>query len=100
MSGASESLSGLVARLELTDDEALEIFGLHALEAIAGAVDHRPEIAILDNLTAEAAAAFGQDALARWLRAGPPGARPLDLLRAGRFGDFEDALAQRVALIG
>jgi hypothetical protein len=100
MSGASESLSALVARLGLTDDEALAIFGLHALEAIAGDVDHRPEIAILDNLTAEAAEAFGDEALARWVRAGPPDARPVDLLLAGRFGDFEDALAQRVALIG
>lgn len=98
MSGAS--LSALVARLELTDEEALAIFGLHALEAIAGDVDHRPEIAILDNLTTEAAEAFGQEALARWLHAGPPGARPLDLLLGGRFGDFEDALVQRVALIG
>ena len=100
MSGAPESLSVVAARLELTDDEALAAFGLHALEAIAGDVAHRPEIAILDSLTAEAAEAFGQDALARWLRAGPPGARPLDLLLAGRFVDFEDALARRVALIG
>ena len=100
MSSAPESLSALVARLGLSDDEALAIFGLHALEAIAGDVDHRPEIAILDNLTAEAAELFGQDALARWLRAGPPAARPVDLLLAGRFGDFEDALAQRIALIG
>jgi hypothetical protein len=100
MSGAPESLSALVAWLALTVEEALAIFGLHALEAIAGDVEHRPEIAILDSLTAEAAEAFGEDALARWLRAGPPGARPLDLLLAGRFGDFEDTLAQRIALIG
>jgi hypothetical protein len=100
MTSAPESLSALVARLALSDEEALEIFGLHALEAIAGDVGHRPEIAILDELTVEAAETFGQDALARWLRAGPPEGRPLDLLLAGRFGGFEDALAQRIALIG
>ena len=90
-------LSDLVKRLALSDEEALAIFALAPLEAIAGDVDHRPEIAILDALTAEAAESLGEGALARWVRAGQPGSRPLDLLEAGDFSAFEDALARRVA---
>jgi hypothetical protein len=90
-------LNDLVDRLALSDDEALAIFALAPLEAIAGDVAHRPEIAILDALTAEAAATLGDEGLARWVRAGEAGGRPLDLLAAGEFGAFEDALARRVA---
>ncbi len=92
-----QPLSGLVARLGLSDDEALAIFELDALGAIAGEVAHRPEVAILDVLTAEAAEQLGDGVLARWARAGSPPARPLDRLLAGDFGAFEDALAARVA---
>ena len=92
------SLGAVVERLALSDDEALAIFELDALAAIAGEVSHRPEVEILDALTAEAAARLGQPVLARWLRAGTPPARPLDLLLGGRFAAFEEALAQRVAL--
>ena len=84
-------------RLALTDEETLAIFELDALAAIAGEVEHRPEVEILDALTAEAAEALGEGALPRWLRAGAPGSRPLDLLLAGDFAAFEDALARRVA---
>ena len=48
MSGA---LDGLVARLALSDEEVLAIFDLDALGAIAGEVEHRPELEILDALT-------------------------------------------------
>jgi hypothetical protein len=89
--------SGLVERLGLSDEETLAIFELDALSAIAGEVAHRPEVEILDALTAEAAELLGASVLARWLRAGPPADRPLDLLLAGDFGAFEDALARRVA---
>ena len=90
-------LSGLVDRLALSDEEALAIFELDALEAISGDTAHRPEIAILDAITIEADERLGPGALPRWLRAGVAGARPLDLLIDHRFGAFEDALAQRVA---
>ena len=93
-------LSGLAGRLELSDEETLAIFELDALGAISGEVDHRPEIAILDALTAEAAELLGAGALARWLRAGSPPARPLDLLLRGDFHAFEDALAARLAEAG
>jgi len=96
----SEPLSGLVARLGLSDDEALAIFELDALGAIAGDIAHRPEIVILDVLTADADERLGAGGLARWLRAGRPPARPIDLLLAARFGAFEDALARRVEEAG
>ncbi len=93
----SAPLSGVVERLALSDEETLAIFELDALAAIAGDVGHRPEVEILDALTAEAAERLGGGGLPRWLRAGPPGARPLDLLLSGDFGAFEDALAARLA---
>ena len=92
-----QPLSDLTRRLELSDDETLAIFSLAALEAIAGDVAHRPEITILDTITAEAEETLGEGALPRWLRAGRPGQRPLDMLIAGDFAAFEDALARRVA---
>jgi hypothetical protein len=87
----------LVERLALSDEETLAIFELDALGAIAGEVGHRPEVEILEALTTEAAERLGGEVLARWVRAGPPAARPLDLLLAGDFGAFEDALGRRVA---
>jgi len=96
----SAPLSGLVARLALTDEEALAIFGLDALAAIAGEFGHRPEIDILDVLTAEAAELLTEGVLARWVRSGRPPARPIDMLAAGDFGVFEDALARRVDEVG
>lgn len=90
------ALSVLAGRLELSDEETLAIFQINALDAIAGEVAHRPELEILDTLTAEAEERLGPGALARWLRAGRPPERPLDLLLAGEFGAFEDALVRRV----
>ena len=90
------ALRQLAGRLELSDEETLAIFELDALGAIAGEVDHRPEVEILGVLTAEAEERLGPGALARWLRAGRAPARPLDLLLAGDFGGFEDALVRRV----
>ena len=91
-----DALSQLAGRLELSDEETLAIFELDALEAIAGEVEHRPELAILETITAEAQERLGPGALARWLRAGRAPERPLDLLLKGDFGAFEDALARRV----
>jgi hypothetical protein len=92
-----QPFSDLVERLALSDEEALEIFQLDALGAIAGEVAHRPEVEILDALTIEAVALLGDGVLGRWVRAGPPAGRPLDLLLAGDFGAFEDALGRRIA---
>jgi hypothetical protein len=89
-------LSTLASRLALSDEETLAIFELDALGAIAGEVEHRPELEILDALTIEAEERLGPGATARWLRAGRAPSRPLDLLLAGDFAAFEDALAGRV----
>ena len=89
-------LRQLAGRLELSDEETLAIFELDALGAIADEVGHRPEVEILGALTAEAEERLGPGALARWLRAGRAPGRPLDLLLAGEFGAFEDALCSRV----
>ena len=78
------------------EDDTVAGFELHALSAIAGDSGHRPEVEILDAIPEEAAELLGQPVLARWLRAGPPRGRPLDLLLAGDFAAFEDALAGRV----
>jgi hypothetical protein len=89
-------LSALAGRLALSDEEMLAIFELDALGAIAGEVEHRPEVEILDTLTLEAEEHLGAGATARWLRAGRAPSRPLDLLLAGDFAAFEDALARRL----
>jgi hypothetical protein len=83
-------------RLELSDEETLAVFDLDPLAAISGESAHRPEVEILDAITGEAAERLGQPVLARWLRAGPPARRPVDLLLAGDFAAFEDALARRI----
>jgi hypothetical protein len=82
----------LMARLGLADDEALTIFATDPLSLIANELDHRPETLILDALTAAAAERVGEPLLRRWLRAAGPAGRPIDLLTAGDFGGFEDAL--------
>jgi hypothetical protein len=96
----SQFLGQLVQRLELSDDEALTIFQLDPLSAISGEIDHRPEVSILDTMTREAAERLTQPVLAKWLRVGAAPSRPLDLLLDGRFTAFEDALSERVALLG
>ena len=67
-----QPLGDLVAVSALSDEEALAIFALDALEAIAGETGHRPEVSILDAMTAEAEETLGDGALSRWLRAGQP----------------------------
>jgi len=84
----------------LSDEETLAMFDLDALAAISGESRHRPEVEILDTITQEAAERLGQSVLARWLRVGRERGRPLDLLLAGDFAGFEDALAARVGLLG
>jgi hypothetical protein len=89
----SGALEELVARLGLSDDEALAIFRLEALEAISGEHLHRPEVEILDALTREADERVGALALGRWLRGTTSIPTPLELLERGEWGAFEQALA-------
>ena len=79
--------------LGLSDDELLQALDADPLETIAGELDHRPELPILLDLLAEAEERAGAPVLRRWVRAGGPDGRPLDLLLERDFGAFEDALA-------
>jgi hypothetical protein len=89
---SSSELAGLIGLLGLTDDETLAIFAVDPLSLISGELDHRPELPILAVLTRSAADAAGAGGLRRWLRASGPAGRPIDLLVAGDFAGFEDAL--------
>ena len=83
----------LMQRLGLSDEELCAVLDADPLTVIAGDLGHRPEVGILLALTAEAEERAGPAVLRRWVRAGPPGTRPLDRLLARDFGAFEDALA-------
>jgi len=89
---SSSELGRLIGLLGLTDDETLEIFAVDPLSLISGELDHRPELPILGVLTEAAAEHAGPAGLHRWMRATGPAGRPIDLLLAGDFAAFEDAL--------
>lgn len=81
-------------RLGLTDDELMAMLDADPISVIADQLDHRPEIGILLDLTAEAEERAGGEVLRRWVRAGGErGRRPIDLLLQRDFPAFEDALA-------
>jgi len=88
----SNPLAALTLRLGLSDDEALAIFRIDALTALGGEHRHRPEIEILDGLTAEAQELAGDGSVARWVRSNVDSPTPLELLQAGDWPGFEDAL--------
>jgi cytosine/adenosine deaminase-related metal-dependent hydrolase len=88
----SSRLAAIGARLCLSDAELLAIFGLDALSAIGGDYGHRPEVNVLDGMTADAAQRAGEGAIASWVRSSVERPTPLELLEQGRFADFEDAL--------
>jgi hypothetical protein len=83
----------LAERLGLTDDEVLEILDADPLSVIGGELEHKPQLALLLTLTHEPAEQVGLPTLQRWLRTAGPSGRPVELLTARRFGEFEDALA-------
>ena len=83
----------LMQRLGLSDDELCEVLAVDPLAVIAGELDHRPELAILLALTAEAAERVGPQTLRSWLRRKGPDGIPLEHLRARDFAAFEDDLA-------
>ena len=88
----------LMERLGLSDDELCEVLDTDPLAVITGELDHRPELAILLALTAEAAERVGPRTLRSWLRRNGPNGTPLAHLKARDFAAFEDdlqILAQR-----
>jgi len=84
--------AALQRRLGLTDDELLAVLDEDALTVITDELDHRPEVPLLLQLTAEPAERLGEERFKRWVRASGPKGRPLDHLLTRDFGAFEDAL--------
>jgi hypothetical protein len=90
-------------RLGLSDDELCRVLDVDPITVITGELDHRPELPILLDLTAEADARLAPGVLRRWVRTTGPSGRPLDHLLARDFPAFEDAigvLVERGFVIG
>ena len=83
----------LMQRLGLSDEELCAVLDVDPLSVITGELDHRPELAILLALTAEASERVGAQTLRSWLRRSGPNGIPLEHLRARDFAAFEDDLA-------
>ena len=79
--------------LGLSDEELLRVLDADPLEVITGELEHRPELPILLDLLAEAEERAGAPVLRRWVRATGKHGKPIDLLLARDFGNFEDALS-------
>jgi hypothetical protein len=82
-----------MARLGLSDEELCRTLAVDPLQVIAGELDHRAELPILLDLTAEAAERVGDGLLRRWVRRRGPRGVPLDHLLSRDFAAFEDDLA-------
>ena len=82
----------LMDLLGLSDDELCATLDADPLTLLSGQLDHRPQLAILLALLADAEERAGAPVLRRWVRAGGPAGRPVDLLTARDFPAFEDAL--------
>jgi len=80
-------------RLGLSDDELCAVLAVEPLAVIANELDHRPELAILLALTAEAADRVGAGVLRSWLRRRGPNGVPFEHLSSRDFAAFEDDLA-------
>ena len=78
--------------LGLSDDELLQTLQTDALALVSGEADVLPEVPVLRALAEEAEERAGGAVLRRWVRAGGPDGRPLDLLLRREFAAFEDAL--------
>ena len=83
----------LKERLGLSDDELCAVLAGDPLAVIANELDHRPELRILLDLTAETADRVGGTILRGWLRRSGPTGIPLEHLKARDFAAFEDDLA-------
>jgi hypothetical protein len=93
MSATHSPAAELMERLGLSDDELCEVLAADPLAVLSNELDHRPELRILLDLTAEAAEQVGEGLLRRWLRRRGPAGVPFEHLRARDFAAFEDDLA-------
>jgi len=82
----------LMDRLGLSDEELCDVLAVDPIAVLSGDLDHRPELQILLDLTAEAAERVGDGVLRRWLRRRGPNGVPFEHLRGRDFGAFEDDL--------
>jgi hypothetical protein len=80
--------------LGLSEEELCTVLGADPLTVLSGQLDHRPELAILLDLLADAHEQAGPAVLRRWVRATGPSGRPLDALLRRDFTAFEDALGE------
>lgn len=80
--------------LGLSEEELCATLAADPLELLSGQLDHRPELAILLDLLAEADEQVGAAVLRRWVRVNGPRGRPLDALLRRDFTTFEDQLAE------
>jgi len=80
-------------RLGLSDDELCEILAVDPIAVLTNDLAHRPELAILLALTAEASEQVSAAVLKRWLRRRGPNGVPLEHLRSREFAAFEDDLS-------
>ena len=80
--------------LGLSDDELCAVLDVDPLTLLSGQLEHRPELAILLDLLAEAEERAGPALLRRWVRAAGPRGRPIDALLGRDFAAFEDALGE------
>lgn len=92
MSSDSSQAALLMERLGLDETELCVVLDADPIEILAGALDHRPELAILLDLTAEAQESVAPGVLPRWVRTSGPAGRPLELLLARDFTGFENAV--------
>lgn len=79
--------------LGLSEEELCSVLDVDPLTLLSGQLEHRPELAILRDLLADARERAGAPVLRRWVRAPGPAGRPIDHLLARDFACFEDALA-------
>jgi hypothetical protein len=84
----------LMELLGLSEDELCQTLAVDPLTLLSGQIDHAAELPILLDLLDEASERAGPAVLRRWVRAGRPGARPVDALVRRDFAAFEDALAE------
>lgn len=94
MASGADRAARLMDLLGLSEEELCTALAADPLELLSGQLDHRPELAILLDLLAEAEADVGAAMLRRWVRATGPAGRPLDALLARDFATFEDQVAE------
>jgi hypothetical protein len=84
--------------LGLSEEELCTILDADPLTLLSGQLDHRPELAILLDLLADAEDRASKAVLRPWVRSTGPNGRPMDHLEARDFRAFErdvDELSKR-----